>query len=140
MRVIRVIGIFFLSILVVSCGASNEFTKKLCEIEDQTGPEFINYKEIWFYAVSKYNKQKTYNITVENCKELIDCSEVMLEQSWTKQIQTANEWKRKVENKEISEVLDEIADIPLGANFQEKRSNLIVIGQKYLEVSNLCKN
>jgi len=140
MRVIRVIGIIFLSILVVSCGSSNELTKKLCEIEDQTGPEFINYEEIWFEAISGYKAQTTYNTSVENCKKLNNCIEIWFEKAWTRQIQTANEWKRKVENKEIAEVLDEIADIPLGSNFQEKRSNLLFIEQKYLEVSNLCKN
>jgi len=136
----RITGIFLLTIVVASCGSSNEFTKKLCQIEDQTGPEFINYEEIWLYAVGSYNKQKTYNISAESCSKLNDCTEIWFEQSWTRQIQTANEWKRKVENREIAEVLDEIADIPLGSNFQEKRSNLLVIEQKYLEVSNLCKN
>ena len=136
----RITGIFLLTIVVASCGSSNKLTKKLCQIEDQTGPEFINYDDIWFEAISGYKAQTSYDTSVENCKKLNNCIEMWFEKAWARQIQTANEWKRKVENKDIAQVLDEIADVPLGSNYQEKRSNLIVIEQKYLEVSNLCKN
>jgi hypothetical protein len=127
----------FLVILLVGCGSVNKNTIALCSDPEVLNP---NYEQLWVYASSQFNNNYPgYEFTAEQCKNNPKCVETWFEKIWEQNIQTANEWKRKVEDKEIAEVLDEIADVPLGSSFEVKRSNLLVIEQKYIEVSNLCK-